>query len=139
MKFFDASNGFQPSTDNTYEFSVYSYDTVKKMLDIMKFAEYSFPDFTAIKTNNLSEVIGEKLANYFKDFSIKELSELHRVCNFFICDGVRKLVAAAVACRFYFVPNYAGFTAKMVEMNIKTLPTIASIKVLREKIPGIID
>lgn len=83
------------------------------MLDVMRIAEYSFPDFPAIKTSNLSEVIGEKLAKYFKNMSINELSQLHRVSNFFISDNVRRLVAAAVACRFYFPPNHAGFTAKM--------------------------
>lgn len=79
----------------------------------------------------MNEVIGEKLADFFKDLSIKELSELHQVSNFLYCDGVRKLVTAAVACRFYFEPNYAGFTDKMHEMNIKNMPTIASIKALR--------
>lgn len=104
----------------------------------MKLAEYEYPDFPAIKTNNLGEVIGEKLATYFNQMSIDDLNELHKVCNFFICDGVRKLVAAAVACRFYFLPTHAGFTAKMAELNIKTMPTINSIKALRDKVPGII-
>jgi hypothetical protein len=113
MKFFDPSTGFQASPDNIYEFNIYSCDCVKQMLDVMRIAEYNFPDFPAIKTNNLAEVIGEKLASYFKSLSINELSQLHRVSNFFICDNVRKLVAAAVACRFYFPPNHAGFTAKM--------------------------
>lgn len=109
------------------------------MIEIMKLVENNFPDFPAIKTNNLNEVLGEKLTTYFEHFSIEELSNLHKVSNFFVCDGVRKLVAAAVACRFYFVPNHAGFTAKMAEMNIKTMPTINSIKELRDKIPSIID
>ena len=70
---------------------------------------------------------------------MKELSELHQVSNYLFCDGVRKLATAAVACRFYFEPNHAGFTAKMAEMNIKNMPTITSIKTLREKIPGMIE
>jgi hypothetical protein len=48
-------------------------------------------------------------------------------------------VAAAVACTFYFTPNHAGFNAKMIEMGIKTRPTIESIKKLRERLPAIID
>lgn len=83
------------------------------MLDLMTLAEFNFPDFPAIKTNQLQQVIGDKLAEYLQKLSISELSELHQIANFFVCLGIRKLVAAATACFFYFDPTYEGYTKKM--------------------------
>lgn len=105
----------------------------------MELADYNFPDFPMIKTKNLNEVIGEKLANHLKKFAISELSELHNVCNFFGCNGVRKVVTAALGCHFYFVPTPNSFRLEMERLNLKSYPTIETIKKYREKFRELIN
>jgi hypothetical protein len=58
MKYFEESEAIHPNLDQLYQIDMYPVDLFQKMIDIMELAEYDFPDFPAIKTNNLSEVIG---------------------------------------------------------------------------------
>ena len=109
------------------------------MLEIMELADYSFPDFPMIKTKNLSEVIGEKLGSHLKKFAISELSELHSICNFFGCNGVRKVVTAALGCHFYFVPTPQNFRLEMERLNLKSYPSIETIKKYRERFRELIN
>ena len=71
----------------------------------MDLADYDFPDFPPIKTSILNDVLGSKLGNYFAKLSISEVNELHKISQFFACEGLRKCAAAKVACYFYFEPT----------------------------------
>lgn len=92
-----------------------------------------------IKTKNLNEVIGEKLGNHLKKYTIIELSELHSVCNFFGCNGARKVVTAALGCHFYFIPTPSNFRLEMERLNLKNYPSIETIKKYRERFRELIN
>lgn len=38
IKYFDTSNGVEPTNDNTYDFTMFSYESVKRMIDVMRLA-----------------------------------------------------------------------------------------------------
>lgn len=73
-----------------------------EMLKLLKVANYDFPDYPPINSNILKDFIKPEVAAILQSKTLKELNELYNICFFCICDGLRKFVVAAVACRVYF-------------------------------------
>lgn len=72
------------------------------MLKLLKMGNYDFPDYPPITTSVLRDVIKPEIAELLGSKSLKELNDLYAISYFLICDGLRKFVVAAVACRVYF-------------------------------------
>ena len=47
------------------------------------------------------------------------MNSLYLIAHFFVCASVRKIVVAAVACRFYIGPSLKDYQAKKAELGIK--------------------
>lgn len=62
MKYFEECEALSTEQNQVYEIDVFSPIGFQRMLDLMALSEFNFPDFPAIKTNQLEQVIGDKLA-----------------------------------------------------------------------------
>jgi hypothetical protein len=70
MKYFEEYE-LQNEHKDIYEVDAFESQYFKKMIEIMELAEYNFPEFSAVSTNNLNEVIGEKVGNYLSRLTIR--------------------------------------------------------------------
>lgn len=66
---------------------------------------------------------------------MNELNNLYMISHFFICEGIRKVVVATVACRYYFEISLSGYLQKKSELGIKKDMTEDSRRSMKERHP----
>ena len=73
-----------------------------------------------IQTNDLSEVVDQKNYEFIKEFEIEseDFLSLLKASEFLVCNSLKRLLAAKVACKIYFKDTRESYEAKKKELGI---------------------
>ena len=85
-----------------------SKEVFERILEVLKVAEYNFPEVAKVKGNDPKEYIGNNLTDFFTQLNCTyfiildaQLNDLFKAAHFLKIKGLEMCIATFLACRVY--------------------------------------
>ena len=101
--------------------AIVSPETFQKVLEFYAMNEYQTPEVaTPIRTNDLRTIIDNKNYQFIKNYEPHqpEFYRLLKAAEYLVCNGLKKMLAAVIACRIYFEDSKDAYQKKKIELGV---------------------